>query len=333
MSDRTEARITVDMWADEDFRQLSSGAQRLYVFLLSQRSLRHCGVLPLTLRRWAASSPDLTQDDVEQDLKELEAARYVVCDWDTEEVLIRTLLRNDGLFKNARMLPAVIRAAALIESRALRAALHAEVRRLPATDVKPEHRDRCVGLWKDLARVLVSTSTPKPMSPVEDEAAATDPVESPPPEVAADTTNAQVGGDVDPPPEPGTDPGSDGGSRACAIARPPPPSHLPPSPTSCAAQARPKRRTPAPDSFEITPALREWGRKNAPAISDPVAETELFLDWHRGRGSLQLDWVATWRTWMRKAQKSAASQSGSRRPRAGHAPLDPAAQDHANFRL
>jgi hypothetical protein len=67
-----------------------------------------------------------------------------------------------------------------------------------------------------------------------------------------------------------------------------------------------KRATPPPETFPITAEMAEWGREHCPSVADPVAETQQFLDYHRGKGSSQKDWLATWRTWMRNAEKYAA---------------------------
>lgn len=62
------------------------------------------------------------------------------------------------------------------------------------------------------------------------------------------------------------------------------------------------RRTRAPQELPITPAMREWARENG-ITADLEAETVAMLDHHRGKGNLQLDWLATWRTWMRNGKK------------------------------
>lgn len=74
-----------------------------------------------------------------------------------------------------------------------------------------------------------------------------------------------------------------------------------------------KRATRVPDIFPITDDLAAWGREHCPLVTDPQAETRLFLDHHRAKGSTMVDWTAAWRTWMGKAQKYAAER---RRPAA-----------------
>lgn len=70
-----------------------------------------------------------------------------------------------------------------------------------------------------------------------------------------------------------------------------------------------KRATSTPDVFPLTEALRAWGRDHCPHVIDPAAETAQFLDYHRGKGSTQKDWTATWRTWMRNAEKYARERA------------------------
>jgi hypothetical protein len=63
-----------------------------------------------------------------------------------------------------------------------------------------------------------------------------------------------------------------------------------------------RKRTRAPDSISITESMREWAAKNK-VVANLEIETEAMLDYHRGKGNLQSDWVATWRTWMRNSIK------------------------------
>lgn len=137
---RSQARILVSIWSDDDFTDLDPGPQRLYLFLLSQPNLNHAGLLPLTVKRWARSSKAITMDTVEADLDGLEAAGYVVVDRDTEEVLIRTLVKNDGVWKQPKVMPAMAADAGEIVSPNLRYHLGQELRRIDLTPLKPETR-------------------------------------------------------------------------------------------------------------------------------------------------------------------------------------------------
>lgn len=92
----------------------------------------------------------------------------------------------------------------------------------------------------------------------------------------------------------------------------------PPQPSVVA----PPRSTRIPDVFPITPAMTAWAAETTPAVQlEP--ETANWQDWHRAKGDTAKDWTASWRTWMRRAQKD--TQRPGQRPLAvigtnGHRP-------------
>lgn len=132
---RLFGRILSSIWDDEDFIALEPLQQRLYMFLLSQPDLNHAGLLPLTFKRWSDSAKDLTAAQIEADLIDLEVRRFVVLDFDKEELLVRSLVRNDGVWKQPRVMGAMVSNAMAIRSRKLRRALLAEIDRLPLDEL------------------------------------------------------------------------------------------------------------------------------------------------------------------------------------------------------
>ena len=67
---------------------------------------------------------------------------------------------------------------------------------------------------------------------------------------------------------------------------------------------REKRGMRLPDDFALTPEMVTWARENAPHV-DPSREFERFCDYWRakpGRDGRKLDWVMTWKNWMRNAE-------------------------------
>ncbi len=134
---RSHGRILASIWAPgSDFLLLDSDAQRQFMFLLSQPDLSHAGLIPLRARRWAQSAADLTTDCVQTALKKLEAARFVVIDEDTEELLIRTYVRGDGVYKQPKVMIRMAEDAAVMASPRLRAAFVAEMRRIPLAELR-----------------------------------------------------------------------------------------------------------------------------------------------------------------------------------------------------
>ncbi|QZN86919.1 hypothetical protein [Cellulomonas sp. C5510] len=132
---RQHGRILTAIWADDDFLALDVPAQRMYLFLLSQPDLSHAGLLPMRTRRWAKKVAGETVGTIESALTALEAARFVVVDEDTEEVLLRTFVRNDGVWKQPKVMMRMREDAAQIESPRLREAFAVELARLPLDDL------------------------------------------------------------------------------------------------------------------------------------------------------------------------------------------------------
>lgn len=92
---RHHAPLLTSIWDDEDFCALSGGEQRMYMQLLSQKRLSIVGVVPYTPRNWVRGCSELTLDGVLGLLGQLESKRYVLIDLETEELLVRTILKHD----------------------------------------------------------------------------------------------------------------------------------------------------------------------------------------------------------------------------------------------
>lgn len=152
---RKYAQLLKSIWNDTDWRALSRDAQWLYELLISQSSMNYAGVLDLTIRRWSNLARDTTPADVRNALEELHMAYFVVVDWDTEEVLVRSLIRNDGLWKQARMLMIALNSAAEVQSPRLRFVLAEELRRLPIDQIKEGKRDKPEDVREALAYTLM----------------------------------------------------------------------------------------------------------------------------------------------------------------------------------
>lgn len=123
---RTHARVQATLWQDEDWRALSGAAQRVYLLLISQPQINHCGVLPLVPRRWARLAGDTTLDDVLDALGELEAARFVVGDEETEEILIRTFVKHDRIDKQPQLAASAMRQFEEVQSARIKVSLFDE---------------------------------------------------------------------------------------------------------------------------------------------------------------------------------------------------------------
>lgn len=66
-----------------------------------------------------------------------------------------------------------------------------------------------------------------------------------------------------------------------------------------------KRGSRIPDRFILSAEMKAWAADEVPGL-DVVAHTREFVDFWRaksGRDATKVDWVATWRNWMRKAHR------------------------------
>ena len=146
-------KLFARIWSDPDFTRLPARAQQVYAMLCSHSTRNLAGVLPLTLKRWAKSTGDATVDNITEALHQLAAANFVVVDWDSEELLVRTFIRNDEVYKQPNLMKAARRFALQVESSRLRWALHDELLRLP----DHKHADDTEAVAKGLIEGLEPT--------------------------------------------------------------------------------------------------------------------------------------------------------------------------------
>lgn len=71
----------------------------------------------------------------------------------------------------------------------------------------------------------------------------------------------------------------------------------------------PKKKTPVPESFDLTDAMVAWAKSEG-ANGNLRSVTDCFLDHHRAKGSLFIDWQAAWRTWVRNEVKFSRQAKG-----------------------
>lgn len=102
------ARIYVDIWADDDFRRLTLEAQHLYFLLVTFPSLGKAGVTDWRPARLSVFAAGLTTQGVWAAGRELANAGFVVIDADTEEVLVRSYMRHDGILKSPNITKAML---------------------------------------------------------------------------------------------------------------------------------------------------------------------------------------------------------------------------------
>ena len=164
---RSHGVIQFSIWSDRAFRSLSERAQRMYLVLFGQKDVNNAGVLPLLPSRWAKYCGDTSASDVEAALAELEAAEFVFADTETDELLIRSFIRNDGVLKQPNVFKNALKCAEMVESRRLRSVLAGELRRIGRRDstAVAERLDPNPSEWVSEPFANPSETLPEPLNP------------------------------------------------------------------------------------------------------------------------------------------------------------------------
>ncbi|MFE7462354.1 hypothetical protein ACWFMI_24790 [Nocardiopsis terrae] len=125
------AKFYTKIWSDKDFIALTEQLQRGFMMLVSQGNLNAAGIIALQPRRWARFAADSTPESVTAVVAELEARRFVYADWDTEELLIRSYMRNDELWKQPNVIKGSFDDIEATLSDRLKAVIRTELQRIP----------------------------------------------------------------------------------------------------------------------------------------------------------------------------------------------------------
>ncbi|WP_328439172.1 hypothetical protein [Nocardia puris] len=137
---REYAQIRLAIWNDDDFRALSPAAQHLYFMLLTSPTMTYCGVADWRPGRTVANAGAWTVSQLRAAAEELASGLYVVIDESTEEVLVRSYIRHDGLMKNPKTAVSMTIAFAGTASPVLRGVIVHELHRL-------REREPNLGSW------------------------------------------------------------------------------------------------------------------------------------------------------------------------------------------
>lgn len=270
---RTHGRILCSIWDDPDFQELSPAAQRLYVLLVSQDTLNNTGRILLTVKRWSSGSRHTTPADIRKALTELDVHRFVVVDEDTEEVLIRSFIRNDGIIKQPQMMKSALREALGVRSARLRAVLAAELRKL--------HREDAAFTAEQIDPGFEPDPDPGDRSPIQAQGSLLDGFEQAAvreAEASAQSAELRRGR---------------GRGRGSVPVR------------SSSVQSAAKRGSRISEDFTVTQDMVVWARTECPDV-DGKFETQQFVDYWLARSgaiAVKLDWTRTWQSWMRKQQR------------------------------
>lgn len=324
---RGHGRILTTIWEDTDFLKLDEKEQRFYLFLISQPNLNHAGLLPLTLRRWSRKANGMTSADVEKRLQSLDEAGFIVVDEDTEELLIRSFVRNDGVWRMPKVMGAMVSGAMEISSRRLQQALLAEMDRIPLEELSNEPTKTTRGEGPSI-RAQVATHIEALRKafgnhPTDPSRRGSGTPSATPSGTPSDTPSE---GDADGPPKPSTRARAGAShARTPAPALSPTPTPAPEEegggggpvetlPTSRAETSRPSGLAPIDvDGFCLTDGMRRWAHRDGYAnLIDLDHSTAQFVSHYRSTGTRRKSWPDAWQKWIRDDHKRAAERQQHR---------------------
>lgn len=280
---RDHARINLTIWTDPDFRALPPAAQHLYLTLWTAPELSYCGVHDWRPARMTGLSRGYTADHIETVAQCLEARHFLVIDRGTEECLVRSWARFDGIMKQPRMAVSLLNAYATVGSSTIRQVLVHELHKI-------REESALLACWGDkrLVEILDHPAiSAKDLPPVSD----------------------PFGGDFAPGLDmglPQTQPGVWG--SVCTPSTPaptPPPNSFAPPTSETTVVGKPKnasRKRPA------TPLSDEWNPNDSAAKYaadnglDLKGEVERFRLHAAANDRRQADWHASFRMWLSNAR-------------------------------
>lgn len=128
------------MWTDEHFCTGRLFDKLFYQVLFGDRATNAAGIVPINFRKWRKALRDGERMPTERDLKaslvRLERRRYVFTDEDTGEVLIRSLIRRDEVWKQPNVMLSALRHAQVVDSGKFAAVLLSELDRIVLPEIK-----------------------------------------------------------------------------------------------------------------------------------------------------------------------------------------------------
>lgn len=147
---RDRANINTGIWTDDDWRALTRDQQWLYELLLTHPELSYAGVCDWRPGRLAQFAAGTTKGEVESIGAQLQSRRFILIDEDTEEVLIRSFLRHDGLLKQPKLTVSMVNAYGAVASKSLREVVIHELKRLhsESPDLNAFRNEKALALLK-----------------------------------------------------------------------------------------------------------------------------------------------------------------------------------------
>lgn len=139
---RDHARIHLDIWGDDDWLDLPADAQCLYMTLYTSPGRTLCGAHEWNVGKIRQRAADWTTERIEAAAEILSERLFLIIDTDTNECLLRSWIKHDGLWRTPNMAVSVANARANVASRTLRAVIVFEILKLRAAEPKSTSWER-----------------------------------------------------------------------------------------------------------------------------------------------------------------------------------------------
>ncbi|MDO3335129.1 hypothetical protein [Mycobacteroides abscessus] len=197
---RDHTRINLDIWGDDEFRDLPVDAQNLYWTLWTSPDRTYCGAHDWRPGKLTQCAGDWTVDRIVAAGAVLSERLFLLIDEVTEECLIRSWIKHDGLWRIPNMAVTLANARSAVGSKTLRGVIVHEVKKL----VKAEPD---LGSWKrdEVAKMLsqraIDPASVEPFTPPPTPPASPPPTRGLTPDL---TLNDEVGVNPTPNPAPTT---------------------------------------------------------------------------------------------------------------------------------
>lgn len=123
-------RVNLAIWGDDDFTDLSPAAQHLYFVLWTSAGRSYCGAGNWHPGRIAQLAHGWTIAHIERAAEELSTQLFLIIDTLTDEWLLRSWVKHDGLWRTPNMAVSVANARADLASKTLRGVVVHEAQKL-----------------------------------------------------------------------------------------------------------------------------------------------------------------------------------------------------------
>ncbi|ALA48818.1 hypothetical protein XFACTOR_70 [Mycobacterium phage XFactor] len=207
---KDHSEINLAIWGDDDWLDLTPPAQHLYFVLWTSPQLSYCGSGEWHAGRIAAMAKGWTVQAVEAAAAELSRDLFLIIDTNTDEFLLRSWIKHDGLWRKPNMAVSMANARAALASRTLRGVVVHEVQKIKARNEADAKANSDVivsaGWQRDAVKELLSQ---KAIDPATLEPFTPGPTPSPTPPLTPGPTPGPMvkqGDGVNPPSNPGATP-------------------------------------------------------------------------------------------------------------------------------